>query len=337
VPDPQLRVVPATTPDSWTRIVEEELQRPFITGTGPLTRFVMIDAGDSFDLVGIYHHLVADGLSAAVVLRDLLSRLADPTTELTPVLAAPADDLLPGRRANLADLRTVARALRGRGRPPRPGGPLTCTTWSLDTAETSALLTRCRAERATVQAALCTAFARALADLGHPAPASIAVPADLRRMLAPAPGDAVGLYASSFLTWVDGADPDDFWTLARSVGTDIRHRLRPEELLPLVRVFRLLSFLPRKAVSTLLRRSETKQTCFDVGISNVRSSIPVDYGALRLDALFGAAHTSLSGTPLVVVCGHDDRLFCSITSTDGAHSAELGTRAMSQLNEMCRA
>lgn len=341
VPDPELRVVKATTPDHWTRTVEEELKRPFDTGTGPLTRFVMVDAGDSFDLVGIYHHLVADGLSACFVLRDLLRRLADPTTDMAPVHAAPADDLLPGRRANLADLRTMARNLRGMSRTPRPGGQLTYATWSLDAPEASALLTRCRAERTTFQAALCAAFARALTDLGHPCPASIAVPADLRRILKPSPGEAVGLYATSFLTLVDGTIEHDLWAVARSVRSDILARLRPDKLLPFVRVFRLLPFLPRKTVSSLLRRSETTQTLFDVSITTlVRQPIPLDYGPLRLHGLYCGAHTSLSGTPLVTVAGLDDRLFFGVTSTDGPHTAELCTHAMSHLRNavsaMCR-
>ncbi|MFE2425696.1 condensation domain-containing protein [Streptomyces sp. NPDC059373] len=337
VPDPDLRVVRVTAPDHFGRtaeIVEEELQRPFDAGTGPLARFVMVDAGDSFDLVGVYHHLVADGLSMCVVLRDLLRLLADPAADMSPVLAAPADDLLPGRRVDPADLRRMARDLRGKSRPPHPGGgPLRHAIWSLDAAATSALLARCRAEGATLQAALSTAFARALADLGHPAaPAAIAVPADLRRLLDPSPGEAVGLYAATLLTEVDGNSPDDFWEVARSVRADLHHRLRPEELVPLVRVLRLLPFLPRAAVSSLLLRSERRQSLFDVSISNMRpSSVPADYGPLRLDALYPAAHTSLSGTPLVFVVGHDARLFFTVTSTDDGRSAKLCDRAMSHL------
>lgn len=331
VPDPELRVVEATTPDGWAHTVEEELQRPFDVRTGPLTRFVMVDAGDSFDLVGIYHHLVADGLSACFVLRDLLRWLADPTTEMAPVLAAPADDLLPGRRVNPADLRTVARNLRGHGRSPRPSGPFAYVTWSLDATETSALISRCRAERTTVQAALCAAFARALADLGHPSPASIATAVDLRRILRPSPGESVGLYASSFLLSVDSTACEDVWAVARGLRTDIFHHLRRDHLVPAVRVLRLLPFLSRKAMSSVLRRSETKQTRFDVSISNMRLSIPIGYGPLHLRSVYGAAHTSLSGTPLVAVIELDDQLFFGVTSTAGLHAAKLCTRAMSHL------
>ncbi|MBR7675575.1 hypothetical protein KDA82_21660, partial [Streptomyces daliensis] len=76
-PEPQLRVVRATAgsrgasadgdegaqgaggAEGWTRVLEEELQRRFDTEAGPLARFVMVDHGDAFDLVAIYHHLVA--------------------------------------------------------------------------------------------------------------------------------------------------------------------------------------------------------------------------------------------------------------------------------------
>ncbi|MDH6578151.1 condensation domain-containing protein [Kitasatospora sp. MAP5-34] len=333
VPDPELHVVKATAPDSWARIVEQELQRPFDIRVGPLARFVLVEAGGSFDLVGIYHHLIADGLSATFVLRDLLRRIADPAADMSPVLAAPADDLLPDRRAGLGDLRAVTRRLRGSGRAPRAGRQLAYTTWRLDTPETSALLARCRAERTTVTAALSTAFARALAELGRPGPAGIAVAVDLRRLLTSSPGEALGLYATSLLTTLDSAARPDPWDLARRAGADIQQALRPEELLPLVRIHRLLRYLPRATMSSLLGRSEAKRTVFDVSLSNMRAPVPTDYGPLRLTAVYAAAHTSLSGTPLVAVFGFDGRLFCSVTSTDGPHTSELCALAMSHLRD----
>ena len=339
VPAPELRFVRASDPQSWTAVVEEELRRPFDTTTGPLARFVVVESGDSFDLVGIYHHLVADGLSVSFVLRDLLRALADPTgaaTPAPPVVAVPVDDLLPARRADPLDLLTVARMLRGAGRPPRPSGQLAYTAWSMDTAETSSVLTRCRAEAATLQGLLCAAFARAHADLGHPSPVGIAVAADLRRILAAPASETLGLYATSFPIAVDSPGPHDLWTVARRATTDIRDRLRPEQLLPLARVSRLLRFLPRRTLSALLRRSELKRTLFDVSLSNGRVPIPVDYGRLRLESLYWAAHTSVSGAPLITIAGFDGRLFLSVTSTDGPHAAELCARAMSHLRAAVR-
>ena len=339
VPAPELRFVRAGEPRSWTAIVEEELRRPFDTTAGPLARFVVVESDGSFDLVGIYHHLVADGLSVSFVLRDLLHALADPTgaaTPAPPVVAVPVDDLLPGRRADPLDLLRVARTLHGAGRPPRPSGQLAYAAWSMDAAETSSVLMRCRTEGATLQGLLCAAFARAHADLGHRSPAGIAVAADLRRILAVPAGETLGLCATSFPIAVDGPGSHDLWTVARSATTDIRDRLRPEQLLPLVRVNRLLRFLPRRTLGALLRRSELKRTLFDVSLSNGRVPIPVDYGPFRVESLYWAAHTSVSGAPLITVIGFDGRLFLSTTSTDGPHATELCTRAMSHLRAAVR-
>jgi hypothetical protein len=335
VPDPDLRVATATSPDAWTQVVEQELQLPFDTATGPLARFVLLDHGDAFDLVCVYHHLVADVLSAAFVVRDLLDHVAAPRVvrqtsapraAIPPPAAAPAtppaDDLLPGRRTNPADLLRLARALGGPPppRPARAAGPLTYTTWSLPPEETAALLSRCRAERTTLQAALCAAFAQA-----YGRPIRIAVPADLRRILTPSPQEAMGLYASTVFVTADPA------TSRQDLRAAIHHQLRPGELVPLVRVFRLLRPVPRRTLSALLLRGETKGARFDISLSNVRVPITQDYGPLRLDALYGAAHTSLSGAPLVLVTGHGGRLFFGVTSTDGAAVAELCERAMSRL------
>ncbi|MFF3944630.1 condensation domain-containing protein [Streptomyces sp. NPDC001902] len=356
VPDPGVRMVPDAGAGAWSRVVEEELQRPFDTRTGPLARFVLVDTGEAFDLVTVYHHLVADAVSAGVVMRDLLTHLGGPDPAGTrlpgparppgahrgaaaeasdasdagpvPVLAAPADELIPGPRAHPGDLLKTARALGGPVRPPYPSdGRLSYHAWSLEREETELLLKRCRAQGATLQAALCAAFARAAAP-GRPA--RIAVAADLRRVLEPSPGEAMGLYAASFVVPVDGGT-DDLWAAARAARAGIHARLTPEELRPLVRVFRLTSFLPHRAVGALLRRGETRGPRFDVSVSNTRLDLPGTYGPLRLAAVHGAAHTSLSGAPLVIVVGLGGRLFLSVTSTAGEEAADLCRRAMDHL------
>lgn len=353
VPDPAVRVVRDGDAGAWSRVVEEELPRPFDTRTGPLARFVLVDAGEAFGLVTVYHHLVADAVSAGVVMRDLLTRLGcpdpagapPPGPALTagahhragadgsgagpgPVLAAPADELIPGPRVRPGDLLKTARALGGPVRPPYPpDGRLAYRAWSLEREETELLLKRCRAQGATLQAALCAAFARAAAP-GRPA--RIAVAADLRRVLEPPPGEAMGLYAASFVVPVDGA-ADDLWAAAREARTGIHARLTPQELRPLVRVFRLTSFLPHRAVGALLRRGESRGPRFDVSVSNTRLDLPEAYGPLRLTAVHGAAHTSLSGAPLVIVVGLGGRLFLSVTSTAGEEAQALCRRAMDHL------
>ncbi|MDX3095326.1 condensation domain-containing protein [Streptomyces sp. ME19-03-3] len=353
VPDPEVRVVRGHGADTWSHVVEEELPRRFDTRTGPLARFVLVDAGESFDLVAVYHHLVADAVSAGVVMRDLLTRLGGPDHGRAllpgpagppagpprsgvgdggagpgPVLAAPADELIPGPRARPGDLLKTARALGGPVRPPYPpDGGLAYRAWTLEHEETELLLKRCRAQGVTLQAALCAAFARAAAP-GRPA--RIAVAADLRRVLEPSPGEAMGLYAASFVVPVDGA-AGDLWTAAREARTAIHARLTPQELRPLVRVFRLASFLPHRAVGALLRHGESRGPRFDVSVSNTRLELPETYGPLRLTAVHGGAHTSLSGAPLVIVVGLGGRLFLSVTSTAAAQAEDLCRRAMGHL------
>ncbi|MGK5733594.1 condensation domain-containing protein [Streptomyces sp. URMC 124] len=332
VPQTPLRVVTAGAGRPLTRVMEEELQRPFTAATGPLARFVLVDGGTSFDLLAVFHHVVADGHSAAIVIRDVLEHLAAPATGRPVVAAPPADGLLPGPRVRPSDFVKLSRSLRipGQASGPAPAcspaTALTCRTWTLDRAETSALLERCRAEGTTVHAALCTAFARARRV---PAPTRVAVAADLRRILVPVPRDSVGLYAASFVLPVDPGPGQGFWKRARDVKERLHRRLNPEELRPLVAGFRLMP-LPHRMITALLHRSEKKSARFDVSLSNMRVSIPDRYGDLRLTALHGVAHTTLSGAPLVILVGFGGRLFLSVTSTD-PDAAGLCERAVAHL------
>ncbi|MFF7726907.1 condensation domain-containing protein [Streptomyces sp. NPDC008001] len=333
VPGTPLRVVRPAAGRTVTSVLEEELQRPFAASRGPLARFVLVDGGDSFDLIAVFHHLVADGHSAAVVIRDVLQHLAAPAHGRPAVAAPPADGLLPGPRMRPADLVGLSRSLRvphqaspPAPRPTGPAAPLTCSTWTLDTADTTALLDRCRAERTTVHAALCTAFARALPA---PGPARVAVAADLRRILVPVPQESVGLYAASFLLPVAHTPHEAFWDRARDVREGLHRRLRPDELRPLVAGFRMMP-LPHRLISGLLHRSEKKGARFDVSLSNFRVTVPETYGNLRLTSFHGVAHTSLSGAPLVILIGFGGRMFFSVTSTDPG-AADLCGRAMTHL------
>jgi hypothetical protein len=334
VPDPELRVAstpthPSDRDHALEAALQTELRRCFDPRTGPLARFLMLDAGDgSFDLVFTAHHLVTDGRSGVQVLDDLLLHLADPVTGLPPVPAWPADDLLPDRRARFSDLLTFTRMYGGTGRPPPPdwAGPATVTAWSLDRTETAALLDRCHAERCSPKAALCAAFTRA-----NPSPVHIAIPADLRALLIPTPRNAFGLYSTTFLTTLSSTAATPFWDLARSVEAALRHHELPARLVPLTRVFRLMRLLPRRPLGYVLARSEARSAHFDLCVDVEDVPEFLSHGAYQVTDLYPAVHPSLSGAPLIAVGCLDGRLFLTVTCAHGPTATTLRDRAMTHL------
>jgi amino acid adenylation domain-containing protein len=92
------RLVPAVTPPAVERVAEVDLdafvRRLFDVATGPLSRFALARTGpDRHVLLAVAHHLVFDGQSTDVFLRDLARAYAAETLPPLPPPVPPDDDV----------------------------------------------------------------------------------------------------------------------------------------------------------------------------------------------------------------------------------------------------
>lgn len=315
VPELPLRVAEGR----WERVVAAELNAPF---DGPLTRFALIDHGDSFDLAVVCHHLVGDGMSLAYVLHDIAALLADPASPAAAgeVAAPPMHDLVkampkPGRSEPFKQ-----PGSRWPVRPRTPGDGVVLIDQVLDAGEGAALQERCRAEQTSVHAALGLAGLRALADLDGETRRQFFYPVNLRPLLTALPDGACGSYAVEIFTWFDTAAETDFWPAARDLKQLVRRQTAPERMLRQVRLLSLTNVLPNTALGRLLRISCKPYSSFT--LTNLgRLPFPAAHRELRIESMRLAVHMGTLSAGLLGVTALDDRISLTVSTPESAAPA----------------
>ncbi|MGU3432657.1 amino acid adenylation domain-containing protein [Actinomycetes bacterium M1A6_2h] len=140
-------VVATGDPDELMRA---DRHRAFDLESAPLVRYTYIE--DSRTLLQSIHHLVADGWSAPIMLRDMLSLYGDGTLPSAPSPARYAE--WAAQQDHAASLEVWRSALAGLeetplpGRPSRPGTHT--STVSLTDTDTAALIARARTDGLTI-------------------------------------------------------------------------------------------------------------------------------------------------------------------------------------------
>lgn len=346
-PDPVVRQVAGESgPEAqWQTALAHELRRPFGGPDDPLTRFLLIEHHDCFDLAVICHHLVCDGLSLTHVLGDIVARLADPAAPVEEVPAPPMHGLV----------RALPKPARGeRFRQPGSQWPVLprtsgdeCVVLSrtLDAAEGAALQERCRKEGTSVHAALGVAALRALADVDGLTRRQIYSPVNLRPLLPSLPEGACGNYAIELYTWFDTAAGTaggtaagtDLWAAARELKCTLGRQTAPHLLLRQVRLLALMDLLPNAALTRLLRVSCKPYSSFT--FSNLgRLPFPSSYGEYRIESMHAAINMGTLSSGLLTAMTVDDRicLAMSTTVTDRPASEQTLTAMLGHLRGALR-
>jgi hypothetical protein len=203
--------------------------------------------------------------------------------------------------------------------------------------QTAALVKHSRAQGTTVHAALCTAFLRAFGEFhGTGWKRKSQSPIDLRKRLVRPVNESFDLYIHLVEFFVDCAPERDFWEVAREIKQRLEHhsgdkRLFSSILGTLVLMDELVSVITPKIVAQSYSAVE-----YDLSISNLgRLDFPIQYGPLRLEALYGP---TIGCNPEEVVLGVisiGDKMHFTMASTDMAitliQAEEIKEKAMKYL------
>jgi hypothetical protein len=246
-----LRLLRSPDPGFAVGVAKEEMNAPFDAGRGPLARLTCLSgAGPGSDLVLTLHHAIADGVSTANLIHELLAwcqaRIAgDAPPPLAPLPAPPplTGVLPPGSRGIRRRPQELALALRqGRGeiayrwgsrgqrRPIPPPGQAVTRALSLDHDSTAVLVDRARRQRLTLTGLLSAALlwqVSAVLYQSRPCTMQAIVWVDLRPHLDPPVGsETLGCYISMLRLPIRVDPGSGFAALATQVQDGIEQATR---------------------------------------------------------------------------------------------------------------
>lgn len=301
--------------NDWVAVVQNELAHSF-TRERPYARFMLLKHGEHFDLVGVFHHHVCEGMSGMYIMRDILQLLGNPQTPLLPfALPKMPNELIPASVVNndafqnnvkkmLRDLRWGLWVEKMR----RRAFPQTAVTAPVEdetlvnqfvlfpvqfsVEQTRVLTERCRAEGVSVHAALCVAWLWALIDQTDgekPRGGAVSSPVNLRNRLSSPVDETAGQFLTIVETYVDYEPGADFWEQARVFKQRFIDATTDEALF-----FRPVLFgsifgkLPQSDARIVMSLIFSGRVKYDFSVTNLgRVPIPEQNGNLRVEAFYG--------------------------------------------------
>ena len=219
-----LRVVQRANSAKWLDEVEVELALPFKPDDQTLMRVSLIQGEAVSELILVVHHSIGDGVSAKLLVRDLLESMEGHRLEALPARNA-IEDLLgaadpgstkPPRRPPQSGVAT------GLDRPRRESLQI----FDIGPGELERILNRTRKEGATLHGALLASLLLSLAPrqtLQCLSPISV-------RELIPDGADDFGLFIAAGIATLNSDSPMDFWSLARAARGQLMQGINPNAL-----------------------------------------------------------------------------------------------------------
>ena len=208
----RLRVVQWTDRTQWLHEVEAQLGIPFEREDQPLVRVSLVQGDGTSELILVIHHSIGDGLSAALLVRDLLESMEGYRLAEMPPRSAFEDILDFGGMGRLNPPQPPATNFNGvaqRGLPQAPS----LQVFEIKPEELTGILSCCRREGTTFHAAMIAAL---LLTLRGKEEVRCLSPVNIRSLL-PGVTDDFGLFISSGTATLNRNTAPDFWSLARTV------------------------------------------------------------------------------------------------------------------------
>jgi hypothetical protein len=279
-----IRVVPEGEPAAWHLEMAKELATPIPYGGAPLVRITLVRKRAGATLLLSMHHSIADGLSSAFVIRDILEALSGkPVQPLT--LTEPQENLCLAAAGTPppapAPLHPPARLLR------RDAGRPTVQALKLSEELTLRLRTHAREVGATVHGALVAALTfagRQLFPDWLAYPVRIVSPVDNRKLLGLEDQCALSIV---FPMGAYAPDSEDrLWDVARAVKEELTLVRTAEGLSTVFSGFRqLMSTSPDVAQIAAFEL----QVCACEGMVSNLGVLPFEtnVGRFKLESLWG--------------------------------------------------
>ena len=300
---------------------EHELHTGFDERRGPMARCVLMRHGPAHaTLLITFHHLIGDGISGSLLIRDLFQALGGEDLDILQ-LAESADRHIPatarGLRGFIRLIRVVGQQLGNALRygqvrylpEEKPAGygerRAAVRMLRFEPELVSALADRARSEHTTVHGALSAAIVMASRpELGSP-PSHIAFSSavNMRDRFSPSIGDDLGLYATLVYSAHHVGHEAAFWPLARELRAGLDNAVASgQPFLGIAALPRWIMFRYRKAgrgdpgkqaAATAFHRGMVKA----FALTNIgKLDVLPDIGPIRISALGFVVSPSVLGT-----------------------------------------
>jgi NRPS condensation-like uncharacterized protein len=308
----------------WESEIELELSIPFNPRQAPLVRAVLLHETNHAVFILVAHHSIADGLSIAFVIRDVLQALSGNPIGLLPLLPAHEEILgvtrsdavqaEPSKKSNSTPPGRPVTYLRKEHSRPRIKG--LCLTPQL----TGKLRERARQEGTTVHGALCSAAA-----LGYwqtnpefkEEPIRICSPTDTRKLLGL--GEDCAVLISARVVAIEPHVFTSFWDIARHSMTGLAGAQT------LKGIFASRSALHR----TIKGRIDvptaaalcTHAFAHEIRLTNL-GNVPygTEFGELKLQSVWGPSVSSRFEGALTIGVATTNGALCLLETGFGSHS-----------------
>lgn len=322
VPEFSIETIKRSVDEQWMQTAADQFKKSFQIEKGPLIRFVLIHSREKSDMVICAHHVICDGFSLAYLIRDILRHLAAPQRKVdllpepplisrTTVSFPPRSNLLKKTLIGLFNRQWARKKIRFTLQDRKKlherfweaNRRVNIMAWESTAAETAALVARCREENVTVNTAIWTAFLAAQHDTigddkGYRHKAGMAV--NIRDKLTIPVGEAFGFYAASLTALLKYRPSLSFWETARRFHgkiTDTMKKTDPFRMLSADTLhptlidsiyFSKYRLIKNRLSDKLLTKMNWHRINYGYAITNVgRVPIPVHYGPLHLDSVYG--------------------------------------------------
>ncbi|NMO53784.1 hypothetical protein HH310_21695 [Actinoplanes sp. TBRC 11911] len=312
--DRSIALSSATGP--WQEQAGKELGRAFDPSNGPLMRVVQTDDENGTTLVLTLEHCIADAMGAMYVLRDLVTALNGGALE--PTAAPPSlEDLIADRigRAPMPDLTGIdPRMTIPLDDQPFDGSPAVIRTFALTRDETTRLVQRCRAERATVNSLIVAAASRSCAAIVGTDYIRVFNPIDLRPILDA--GESLAPTFGAIRLGFEAHGSTRLWDRARAVRAQTAGAKSEAAVASAAAVSN--HFLPPAVTASEVRRYIHQAIDYELLVSNLGAPALDWAGPVRPRAIWGpmvmgrypgehmVGVTTFDGSLRVTVAAHKD-------------------------------
>lgn len=339
-----LRVIAREDDRAWEQELEVELSESFNWATAPLVRAVLLHSTRTSELIVTCHHSIADGLSVAYLIRDIVRGLERDRMVSSKLLdCSPMEHLFLGIEESMSEISAqIARLSQTEivlpeydsvvSQRPRPH----LRTALLPASLTQQLQALARKEKTSVHGAIGAAFLLALARQQGAAPCQLNClsPINLRSNLVDKVGENVGLYIALGLTKHEIGMDSSLWEIARSLKSQLAEVMMPEQLFEDASSRqRVMATLPD---ARTVAQGMQQQHNYNLLITNLgRLNLEQNFGSLSIEELYGpAVMAGLEGEKVVGVATLGDRLSLTLCCPSNTTSALESTTILAEALEI---